>query len=156
MVQRLIWKQFFEVLNLCSSMSITTSIIGGCFLWKKTNYKRLIFYSCFGFFVASCPLSSFPRSNPHIYGIAQLCLGAFWSPSIVFLLSSLSTMSSLEEPLGLDKLPNLSSIVQMRQFSVNGCRPRVDEMEMGNCLIEGRSCRSSNSCEYVFSVIFHL
>lgn len=36
-------------------------------------------------------------------------------------------------------------------FSSDSCRPMVDAREMGNCLIEGRQCSSSNSCgeEYV-------
>ncbi|XP_058107424.1 hydroxymethylglutaryl-CoA lyase, mitochondrial-like [Magnolia sinica] len=55
-------------------------------------------------------------------------------------------MSSLEEPLALDKMPNLNGIGRLERFSSSVCRPRVDEAEMGNCLIEGRSCSSSNSC----------
>lgn len=208
MVQRLIWNQFCEVLNFCSSMSIATSIIGGMLLVQKQEKKetRLIFYPYFGFDSYDpqcCPAAVFfifslviSRACCYLYNsiyempsgffkflrcariiafleITQPLFHHFWdliptymvlrsrvlwtfrSPSLApcCLLSPLSTMSSLEEPLGLDKLPNLSSIVQMRQFSANGCRPRVDEMEMGNCLIEGRSCSSSNICEYVFSII---
>ncbi|KZV44446.1 hydroxymethylglutaryl-CoA lyase, mitochondrial [Dorcoceras hygrometricum] len=55
-------------------------------------------------------------------------------------------MSSLEEPLGLDKLPSLSEMDRVRRFSSsNGCRPIGEDVGMGNCWIEGRSCSSSNS-----------
>ncbi|KAF8364784.1 hypothetical protein HHK36_033240 [Tetracentron sinense] len=54
-------------------------------------------------------------------------------------------MSSLEEPLGLDNLPNIS-VDRLQRFSSSACRPRVDEIGMGNCWIEGRNCSSSNSC----------
>ncbi|CAL9053621.1 hydroxymethylglutaryl-CoA lyase, mitochondrial-like [Musa acuminata AAA Group] len=55
-------------------------------------------------------------------------------------------MSSLEEPLGLDNMPRLSVIGRLQHCTSTACRPRVDEMEMSNCLIEGRECSSSNSC----------
>ncbi|XP_062172569.1 hydroxymethylglutaryl-CoA lyase, mitochondrial [Alnus glutinosa] len=55
-------------------------------------------------------------------------------------------MSSLEEPLGLDKLPSMSTIDSIQRFSSGACRPRVDDMGMGNCWIDGRTCSSSNSC----------
>lgn len=55
-------------------------------------------------------------------------------------------MSSLEEPLGLDKLPSMSTINRIQRFSSSACRPRVDDMGLGNCWIEGRSCSTSNSC----------
>lgn len=55
-------------------------------------------------------------------------------------------MSSLEEPIGLDSLPNLNAVGLLQRFSSSACRPRMDETEMGNCLIEGRNCSSSNSC----------
>ncbi|KAG8388930.1 hypothetical protein BUALT_Bualt02G0176500 [Buddleja alternifolia] len=54
-------------------------------------------------------------------------------------------MSSLEEPLGLDKLPSLSNIDRIYRFSSTACRPIGEDMGMGNCWIEGRSCSSSNS-----------
>ncbi|XP_075512126.1 hydroxymethylglutaryl-CoA lyase, mitochondrial isoform X1 [Primulina tabacum] len=61
------------------------------------------------------------------------------------------TMSSLEEPLGLDKLPSLSEIDRVRRLSSsNGCRPIREDVGMGNCWIEGRSCSSSNSCNEEF------
>lgn len=56
-------------------------------------------------------------------------------------------MSSLEEPLGLDKLPCLSTIDRLQQFASTACRPRVDDAGMGHCWIEGRTCCSSNSCD---------
>ncbi|KAG6414020.1 hypothetical protein SASPL_126736 [Salvia splendens] len=59
-------------------------------------------------------------------------------------------MSSLEEPLGLDKLPALSNIDQVYRFSSGACRPVPEDMGMGNCWIEGRSCSSSNSCNEDF------
>lgn len=55
-------------------------------------------------------------------------------------------MSSLEEPLGLDKLPSMSTIDRIQRFSSGACRPRIDDRGMGNCLIDGRDCSSSNSC----------
>lgn len=55
-------------------------------------------------------------------------------------------MSSLEEPLGLDNLSNSRGIGWIQRFTSNACRPRADEREMRNCLIEGRQCSSSNSC----------
>ncbi|XP_054818624.1 hydroxymethylglutaryl-CoA lyase, mitochondrial [Prosopis cineraria] len=55
-------------------------------------------------------------------------------------------MSSLEEPLGLDKLPSMSTMDRVQRFSSGACRPRVDNLGMGNCFIEGRSCSTSNSC----------
>ncbi|KAL3530033.1 hypothetical protein ACH5RR_009355 [Cinchona calisaya] len=54
-------------------------------------------------------------------------------------------MSSLEEPLGLDRLPSLSN-VDLNRFSSNACRPRGDDLGMGLCWIDGRSCSTSNSC----------
>ncbi|KAL1555172.1 hydroxymethylglutaryl-CoA lyase [Salvia divinorum] len=59
-------------------------------------------------------------------------------------------MSSLEEPLRLDKLPALSNIDQVYRFSSGACRPVPEDMGMGNCWIEGRSCSSSNSCNEDF------
>ncbi|KAK6119821.1 hypothetical protein DH2020_046446 [Rehmannia glutinosa] len=58
-------------------------------------------------------------------------------------------MSSLEEPLGLDKLPSLSNIDRLYSFSSSACRPIREDMGMGNCWIEGRSCSSSNSCKRI-------
>ncbi|KAE9593947.1 hypothetical protein Lal_00016938 [Lupinus albus] len=55
-------------------------------------------------------------------------------------------MSSLEEPLRLDKLPSMSTIDRNQRFSSGACRPSVDNLGMGNCWIEGRSCSTSNSC----------
>ncbi|CAL0302544.1 unnamed protein product [Lupinus luteus] len=56
------------------------------------------------------------------------------------------TMSSLEEPLGLDKLTSMSTIDRIQRFSSGACRPSVDNLGMGNCWIEGRSSSTSNSC----------
>ncbi|KAI5433390.1 hydroxymethylglutaryl-CoA lyase, mitochondrial [Lathyrus oleraceus] len=56
-------------------------------------------------------------------------------------------MSSLEEPLGVDKLPSMSTIDRIQRFSSGTCRPRVDNVcGMGNFWLEGRSCSTSNSC----------
>lgn len=54
-------------------------------------------------------------------------------------------MSSLEEPLGLDKLPSMSTIDRIQRFSSSACRPSGDGMGMGTCWIEGSSCSTSNS-----------
>ncbi|CAN1250340.1 Hydroxymethylglutaryl-CoA lyase, mitochondrial [Linum perenne] len=56
-----------------------------------------------------------------------------------------SAMSSLEEPLGFDKLPSMSTIDQIQRFSSGACRPSGDDLGMGHCWIEGRNCSSSNS-----------
>ncbi|XWS71231.1 hypothetical protein CRYUN_Cryun03dG0121100 [Craigia yunnanensis] len=56
-------------------------------------------------------------------------------------------MSSLEEPLGFDKLPSISTIDRIQRFTAGSCRPRGEDMSMGNCWIEGRSCSISNSCD---------
>ncbi|KAL1323891.1 hypothetical protein AAHE18_13G049100 [Arachis hypogaea] len=57
------------------------------------------------------------------------------------------TMSSLEEPLGLDKLPSMNTVDRIQRFSSGACRPREDNFGMGICFIEGRSCSTSNSCD---------
>ncbi|XP_042474985.1 hydroxymethylglutaryl-CoA lyase, mitochondrial-like isoform X2 [Macadamia integrifolia] len=57
-----------------------------------------------------------------------------------------STMSSLEEPLGLENFPNLSCLDWDRRFSSSACRPIIDDMAMRNCWIDGTRCSSSNSC----------
>ncbi|WRX31850.1 Pyruvate carboxyltransferase - like 4 [Theobroma cacao] len=56
-------------------------------------------------------------------------------------------MSSLEEPLGFDKLPSMSTIDRIQRFSAGACRPRGEDMGMGTYWIEGRSCSTSNSCD---------
>ncbi|KAL8527379.1 hypothetical protein ACS0TY_005298 [Phlomoides rotata] len=58
-------------------------------------------------------------------------------------------MSSLEEPLGLDKLPSLSNI-DLYRFPSSACRPIIEDLGMGNCWIEGRNCSSSNCCDEDF------
>ncbi|CAI0541969.1 unnamed protein product [Linum tenue] len=58
-----------------------------------------------------------------------------------------SAMSSMEEPLGLDKLPSMSTIDRIQRFSSGACRSSGDELGMGHCFIDGRNCSSSNSCE---------
>ncbi|XP_047316694.1 hydroxymethylglutaryl-CoA lyase, mitochondrial-like [Impatiens glandulifera] len=59
-------------------------------------------------------------------------------------------MSSIEEPLGLDKLQNLTTIDRFRRFSSSACGHRGEDMGMGNYWIEGRNCSSSNNCEEEF------
>ncbi|CAK9184226.1 unnamed protein product [Ilex paraguariensis] len=66
------------------------------------------------------------------------------------LLASSSKMSSLEEPVGLDKLSSLSTIDQRHRFSLSACRPRDEDRRMGNSWIEGRSCSSANGCDEDF------
>ncbi|GLT58707.1 hypothetical protein SLA2020_315780 [Shorea laevis] len=56
-------------------------------------------------------------------------------------------MSSLEEPLGFDKLPSMSTVDRIQRFSSTACRPRGDDVGMGNCWLDGRTCSTSNSCE---------
>ncbi|GAB4835302.1 hypothetical protein Ancab_000211 [Ancistrocladus abbreviatus] len=55
-------------------------------------------------------------------------------------------MSSLEEPLALDKLPSMSTIGRIQRFSSSAHHPRLDDLGLGNAWIEGRSCSTSNSC----------
>ncbi|KAG9454886.1 hypothetical protein H6P81_007790 [Aristolochia fimbriata] len=80
-------------------------------------------------------------SNPSVW---RICLSGTFLAASPF--TSHYTMSSLEEPLGLEKFASLDSVSRLRRFSTSACRPRYDEMEMGNCLIEGRSCSSSSTC----------
>ncbi|CAM8949645.1 unnamed protein product [Rhodiola kirilowii] len=56
-------------------------------------------------------------------------------------------MSSLEEPLGFEKLPSMSTIDRIQRFSSNACRSTAEDSGMGTCWIEGRNCSSSNSCK---------
>lgn len=55
------------------------------------------------------------------------------------------TMSSVEEPLGCDKLPSMSTMDRIQRFSSTVCRSSSDDAALGNCWIEGRSCSTSNS-----------
>lgn len=55
-------------------------------------------------------------------------------------------MSSLEEPLNLDRLPSLSNIDWLERFSSGACRPIGEDMAMGDSWSDGRNCSSSNSC----------
>ncbi|XP_058196355.1 hydroxymethylglutaryl-CoA lyase, mitochondrial isoform X1 [Rhododendron vialii] len=66
----------------------------------------------------------------------------------VSLTDSSSKMSSVEQPLGLDRFPSLSAIDGFSRCSSSACRPRGEDMGMGNCFIEGRSWSSSNSCQH--------
>lgn len=54
-------------------------------------------------------------------------------------------MSSLEEPLGLDKLPSLSTIDFSRRFSSKRCSTSGDDDQLGYCWIEGKTFGSTNS-----------
>ena len=64
----------------------------------------------------------------------------------VLILASAFTMSSVEEPLGLDKLPSMSTIDRIQRFSSGACRPIGDDIGMGICWIEGGRSSLSNSC----------
>ncbi|GLU18920.1 hypothetical protein SLE2022_351960 [Rubroshorea leprosula] len=55
-------------------------------------------------------------------------------------------MSSLEEPLGFDKLPSMGTVDRIQRFSSTACRPRGDDVGMGSSWIDGRTCSTSNSC----------
>ncbi|KVI07984.1 Aldolase-type TIM barrel [Cynara cardunculus var. scolymus] len=61
-----------------------------------------------------------------------------------------SAMSSLEEPLGMDKLPGLSTIDLFQRFSSNGCSTSRGDTGMGSCWIEQNTSSSSNSYEEDF------
>ncbi|GKB09443.1 hydroxymethylglutaryl-CoA lyase, mitochondrial-like protein [Tanacetum coccineum] len=54
-------------------------------------------------------------------------------------------MSSLEEPLRMDKLPSLSNIDLSHRFSSYGCSTSGGDSGMGHCWIEGNTSTSSNS-----------
>ncbi|KAI8525973.1 hypothetical protein RHMOL_Rhmol13G0272000 [Rhododendron molle] len=54
-------------------------------------------------------------------------------------------MSSVEQPF---QFPSLSTIDGFSRCSSSACRPRGEDMGMGNCFIEGRSWSSSNSCQH--------
>ena len=77
--------------------------------------------------------------------------------SVTVLLSPLvSAMSSLEEPLGLDKLPSLSDIDLSRRFSSKRCSTSGDDSGLGYCRINGKTCGSFNTYEYVISATLNL
>ncbi|KAK1368921.1 hypothetical protein POM88_035013 [Heracleum sosnowskyi] len=59
-------------------------------------------------------------------------------------------MSSLEQPLGLEKLPSLRTIERLDSFRSTSCSPRGVDGGMRECWIEGRSSGSSNSCSEDF------
>lgn len=61
-----------------------------------------------------------------------------------------SAMSSLEEPLSMDKLPSLSNIDLSHRFSSDGCSTSGGDSGMGHCWIEGNTSTSSNSDEEDF------
>ncbi|KAF7121288.1 hypothetical protein RHSIM_Rhsim13G0206000 [Rhododendron simsii] len=71
-------------------------------------------------------------------------------PCRASLTASSSKMSSVEQPLGRDQFPSLSTIDGFSRCSSrsSACRPRGEDMGMGNCFIEGRSWSSSNSCQH--------
>ncbi|XP_023532379.1 hydroxymethylglutaryl-CoA lyase, mitochondrial-like isoform X1 [Cucurbita pepo subsp. pepo] len=74
----------------------------------------------------------------------QIVLSSISTP--VLILASAFTMSSVEEPLGLDKLPSMSTIDRIQRFSSGACRPIGDDIGMGICWIEGGRSSLSNSC----------
>ncbi|KAH9618904.1 hypothetical protein KSS87_013616 [Heliosperma pusillum] len=55
-------------------------------------------------------------------------------------------MSSLQEPLGFDKLPSMSTIDRIQRFSSGACRQSGEDLGMGVRWIEGSRCSTSNSC----------
>ncbi|KAK9080152.1 hypothetical protein SSX86_001827 [Deinandra increscens subsp. villosa] len=59
-------------------------------------------------------------------------------------------MSSLEEPLGMDKLSSLSTNDLFHRFSSNGCSTSGGDTGMGRCWIEGNASTSSNNDEEDF------
>ncbi|KAI4373639.1 hypothetical protein MLD38_011745 [Melastoma candidum] len=54
-------------------------------------------------------------------------------------------MSSSEEPLGLDKLPSMSIIDRIQRFSSGASQPKMDDIGMGSCRIDGNSCNNCDS-----------
>ncbi|PKA51193.1 Hydroxymethylglutaryl-CoA lyase, mitochondrial [Apostasia shenzhenica] len=59
-------------------------------------------------------------------------------------------MSSLEEPLGLENFSTCDGAGWLQRFSSSACRPRSDDREMDNYLVDCRECSSSNSCNEEF------
>ncbi|KAI3904084.1 hypothetical protein MKW92_027378 [Papaver armeniacum] len=57
-----------------------------------------------------------------------------------------STMSSLEEPLCLDRYPDMRGLDRVRRFSSSACRPRSGETSIEDRWVDDRTCSSSNSC----------
>ncbi|XP_026412665.1 hydroxymethylglutaryl-CoA lyase, mitochondrial-like isoform X1 [Papaver somniferum] len=57
-----------------------------------------------------------------------------------------STMSSLEEPLCLDRYPDMRGLDRVRRFSSSACRPRSGETSIEDSWVDDRTCSSSNSC----------
>lgn len=55
-------------------------------------------------------------------------------------------MSSIEEPVSLDELRSRCTFDRIHRFTSTACRPRGDDLGLGNCWIEGRACSTSNSC----------
>ncbi|KAI7751546.1 hypothetical protein M8C21_003292, partial [Ambrosia artemisiifolia] len=53
-------------------------------------------------------------------------------------------MSSLEEPLGMDKLPSLSTMDLFHRFSSNGCSTSGGDSGVERCWVEGNTSTSSN------------
>ncbi|KAL0389279.1 UNVERIFIED_CONTAM: Hydroxymethylglutaryl-CoA lyase, mitochondrial [Sesamum calycinum] len=64
---------------------------------------------------------------------SRLLLLLICSVSVAFA----SRMSSLEEPLGLDKLPSLSNIDRLYRFSSSACRPIREDMEWETAGLKG-------------------
>ncbi|KAI3797812.1 hypothetical protein L1987_33075 [Smallanthus sonchifolius] len=62
-------------------------------------------------------------------------------------------MSSLQEPLGMDKLPSLSTIDLFRRFSSIGCSTSRGDTGMGRCWTEGNTSTSSNYDEEDFEYV---
>uniref|UniRef100_A0A0D6R5S6 hydroxymethylglutaryl-CoA lyase n=1 Tax=Araucaria cunninghamii TaxID=56994 RepID=A0A0D6R5S6_ARACU len=54
-------------------------------------------------------------------------------------------MSSLEEPLGLDRVLKLNEGGRFTRLSSSNCKPRFDENDSGCCLAEERCCSSSDT-----------
>ncbi|KAL8210207.1 hypothetical protein R6Q57_006939 [Mikania cordata] len=54
-------------------------------------------------------------------------------------------MSSLEEPLVLDKVPSLSTVDLSRRFSSNNCSTSREDNGLGYCWIDGKTFGSLNS-----------
>lgn len=90
-------------------------------------------------------------SNASNKGLTKLfswwCTHVYLEFIPVSLTDSSSKMSSVEQPLGLDQFPGLSTIDGFSRCSSSACRPRGEDMGMGNCFIEGRSWSSSNNCQ---------
>ncbi|GJW70144.1 retrovirus-related pol polyprotein from transposon TNT 1-94 [Tanacetum coccineum] len=89
-------------------------------------------------------VANFNNNKHNMFKVAQAAKKQYL---LDFLMLILTLLSSLEEPLGLDKLPPLSDIDLSRRFSSKHCSTSGDDSGLGYCWIDGTTCGSFNSYE---------